>query len=83
MSGATRYLVATLPPQGVAHVASTTSYASVKEAWAAVFAFDKSAAEWWADYSKRWPNDVSDGAPWRDSIINGSVHRWTLVEAPP
>lgn len=78
-----KYLVATLPPQGVAQVVSTTPHATVKDAWAAVFAFDKSAGSWWAEYTKRWPNEeLNDNAPWRDTVVNGSVHRWTLVEVP-
>lgn len=75
-----KYLVATIAADGVPHVASSTLHSTVEDAWRSVFAFDAVAGAWWGFLSKNYPPETK--GPWRDTTIQGSIFRWTLVETP-
>lgn len=75
-----KHLVASVGGDGVPHVVITTPFATHAEAWAAVFAFDTIARDFWVDYSKAWPGDMK--GPYADSVVSGSILQWTLVKAP-
>jgi len=76
-----KYLVASVGGDGVPHVVITTPFATHTEAWAAVFAFDTIARDFWVDYTKGWP-EGEDRTPFSDTVVSGSILQWTLVKAP-
>lgn len=72
----TAYFVATVDADGPPHIVSSKAFKTRTEAWAAVFHLDPAAEVFY----RQWNKDPA--APYDDSVLQGSVHRWVLVVQP-